>query len=187
MYVPRRHRRSRSSLTIAATCLVAAASLVACSGEDGPQRTVDAFLDGWRKGDLNAVGFVDPTGAKIPAGTVVQEIRELSGELVDAPLALTRQGDPEVVRNTATASIRAEWTLPGGTTWAYDRPVRLTQGRDDQWQVIWEPQIVQEPAHPWRPAGLRRDRASRPPCSTVPASRSWRPATWSGWACGPAR
>ncbi|WBB92455.1 penicillin-binding transpeptidase domain-containing protein [Verrucosispora sp. WMMC514] len=161
MFVPRRHRRSRSPLAVAATCLVVAAGLVACSGADGPQRTVDAFLEGWRKGDLNAVGFVDPTGAKISAGTVVQEIRELSGELVDAPLTLTRQGDPEVVQNTATASVRAEWTLPGGTRWAYDRPVRLTQGRDDQWQVIWEPQIVQEQLTRGDRLGLRRDRATR--------------------------
>ncbi|MTK04521.1 penicillin-binding transpeptidase domain-containing protein [Micromonospora sp. CP22] len=161
MYVPPRHRRIRSLLTVTVTCLVGAASLVACSGEDGPQRTVDAFLEGWRKGDLNAVGFVDPTGAKVPAADVVREIRELSGELVDAPLTLTRQGDPEVVQNTATATVRAEWTLPGGTNWTYDRPVRLTQGRDDQWQVIWEPQIVQEQLTRGDRLGLRRDRATR--------------------------
>ncbi|MGC5053666.1 penicillin-binding transpeptidase domain-containing protein [Micromonospora sp. DT48] len=161
MYVPRQRHRSRSTLAAAAACLVVAASLVACSGEDGPQRTVDAFLEGWRKGDLNAVGFVDPTGAKVPAVDVVREIRELSGELVDAPLTLSRQGDPEVVQKTATATIRAQWTLPGGTDWTYDRPVRLTQGRDDQWQVIWEPQIVQEQLTRGDRLGLRRDRASR--------------------------
>ncbi|NLU80560.1 penicillin-binding protein [Micromonospora sp. HNM0581] len=161
MFVPCRDRHIRSTLTLTATCLVVAASLVACSDADGPQRTVDAFLDGWRESNLNAVGFVDPTGAKIPAVDVVREIRELSGELVDAPLTLTRRGEPEVVRDTATATIRAEWTLPGGTTWAYDRPVRLTQGRDDQWQVIWEPAVVHEQLSRGDRLGLRRDPAPR--------------------------
>ncbi|TCB95753.1 penicillin-binding protein [Micromonospora zingiberis] len=161
MHRSHRQRHHRSRLAAALACLVASAGLVACSGEDGPQRTVDAFLEGWRKGDLNAVGFVDPTGAKLPAASVVQEIRELSGELAEAPLKLTRQGDPEVVQNAATATVRVEWTLPGETSWAYDRPVRLTQGRDDQWQVIWEPQIVQEQLTRGDRLGLRRDRAPR--------------------------
>ncbi|WP_327024361.1 penicillin-binding transpeptidase domain-containing protein [Micromonospora sp. NBC_01739] len=161
MHRPHRQRHQWSRLAATVACLVASAGLVACSGEDGPERTVDAFLTGWRSGDLNSIGFVDPTGAKIPAGTVVQEIRELSGELVDAPLTLARQGEPTIVQNTATATVRLEWTLPGETTWTYDRPVRLTQGRDDQWQVIWEPQIVQEQLTRGDRLGLRRDRAPR--------------------------
>ncbi|GIJ29742.1 cell division protein FtsI [Micromonospora qiuiae] len=154
-----RHRSSRS-IAIAA-CLLASATLVACSGEDGPQRSVDAFLDGWHSGDLNAVGFVDPTGTKVAAADVAKEIKSLSGELADAPLKLSRKGDPEIVRNTATATIRLEWTLPGETSWAYDRPVRLTQGRDDQWQVIWEPQVVQEQLTSGDRLGLRRAPAPR--------------------------
>lgn len=180
MHRPHRQRHQWSRLAATVACLVASAGLVACSGEDGPERTVDAFLTGWRSGDLNSIGFVDPTGAKIPAGTVVQEIRELSGELVDAPLTLARQGEPTIVQNTATATVRLEWTLPGETTWTYDRPVRLTQGRDDQWQVIWEPQIVQEQLTRGDRLGLRRDRAPGPACSTPTTSRSWPPARWSG-------
>ncbi|WP_431882973.1 penicillin-binding transpeptidase domain-containing protein [Micromonospora gifhornensis] len=161
MHRSHRHRHNWSRLAAVVAGLVASAGLVACSGEDGPERTVDAFLKGWRTGELNTIGFVDPTGAKVPAATVAQEIRELSGELVDAPLTLTRQGDPTVVQSTATATVRLEWTLPDETSWAYDRPVRLTQGRDDHWQVIWEPQIVQEKLTRGDRLGLQRVRAPR--------------------------
>ncbi|WP_433529643.1 penicillin-binding transpeptidase domain-containing protein [Micromonospora sp. CA-263727] len=145
-----------SRLAGVAACLIASASLVACSAEDGPQRGVDAFLAGWKSGDLHKVGFVDPTGARIPAADVAEAIRELSGELADTPPKLSRQGDPEIVRDTATATIRVEWTLPGETVWTYDRPLRLTQGRDDEWQVIWEPQVVHEQLTRGDRIGLQR-------------------------------
>ncbi|MDG4795914.1 penicillin-binding transpeptidase domain-containing protein [Micromonospora sp. WMMD1082] len=157
----RRHRYTRSRLAVVVTSLLASATLVACSGEDGPQRSVDAFLAGWRSGDLQAVGFVDPTGAKVAAADVAREIKELSGELAGTPPTLSRRGDPEVVQNTATATIRVEWVLPGETSWAYDRPVRLTRGRDEDWQVIWEPQVVQEQLTRGDRLGLRRDAAPR--------------------------
>ncbi|RIV36575.1 penicillin-binding transpeptidase domain-containing protein [Micromonospora radicis] len=161
MHRPYRIRRSSSRMAALAVCLLASAGLVACSGEDGPQRSVDAFLAGWRSGDLNSVAFIDPTGSRIPAADVAREIKELSGELAEAPLTLTRQGDPTIVRDTATATITVDWTLPGETNWSYERPVRLAQGRDDQWQVIWEPQIVQENLTRGDRLGLRRERAPR--------------------------
>ncbi|WP_341717337.1 penicillin-binding transpeptidase domain-containing protein [Micromonospora sp. FIMYZ51] len=156
-----RPRHPLSRLAAATVGLLASTTLVACSGEDGPQRSVDAFLAGWHSGDLNAVGFVDPTGAKIAAADVVREIKTLSGELVETPPKLTRQGDPKVVQNTATATIRIEWALPGETSWAYDRPVRLAQGRDDEWQVIWEPSLVHEQLTSGDRLGLRRVPAAR--------------------------
>ncbi len=158
---PQRIRRTKSRLAAVAACLIASTTLVACSGEDGPQRSVDAFLEGWRSGNLQAVGFVDPTGAKIAADAVAQEIKELSGELAGTPPALSLRGDPEVVHNAATATIRVEWALPGETNWTYDRQVRLTQGRDDAWQVIWEPQVVHEQLTRGDRLGLRRNTAQR--------------------------
>ena len=111
---------------LAATVL-AAGALAGCSGDDGPERSVEAFLAGWRQGDLQTVGFVDTTGAKLPADEVAREIRELSGELAATPPTLTLRGDPKITADTATAGIRVEWTLPGQTRWAYDRQVRLTR------------------------------------------------------------
>ncbi|SCG44479.1 penicillin-binding transpeptidase domain-containing protein [Micromonospora halophytica] len=153
-----RPRPMLSALT--ATALLAGV-LVGCSDADGPERTVDAFLDGWRSGDLNAVGFIDPTGARLPAADVTKEIKELSGELAVTPPTLRRTGEPEITRDIATAKIRVEWKLPGDTTWAYDRPVRLRQGRDDQWQLIWEPQLVQEQLEKGDRLTVRRERPTR--------------------------
>ncbi|MEK8109533.1 hypothetical protein NKG94_43430 [Micromonospora sp. M12] len=69
------------SAAAATTALLAAGVLAGCSGDDGPQRTVDAFLAGWRSGDLQTVGVIDPLGTKIPSADVAREIKELSGEL----------------------------------------------------------------------------------------------------------
>ncbi|MER7458467.1 penicillin-binding transpeptidase domain-containing protein [Micromonospora sp. NPDC126480] len=158
----RRHRRpSRRPLALLTAVLLAAAGLTACSGEDGPDRSVDTFLKGWRSGDLNAVGFVDATGARVPAADVTQAIKELSGELAATPPALRRTGEAKVTADTATATVRIEWTLPGDARWAYDRPVRLARGGDDQWQVIWEPQIVHEQLTRRDRLGLRRESGPR--------------------------
>ncbi|MEV0806131.1 penicillin-binding transpeptidase domain-containing protein [Micromonospora sp. NPDC050200] len=144
-YPPRRPRTLiRPAVAALAGAVLAAGVLTGCSDGDGPERTVDAFLAGWRSGNLDAVGFIDPTGARLPAAEVGKEIKELSGELAATPPTLRRSGDAEVTNDIATAKVRVEWALPGPTTWAYDRPVRLRRGGDDQWQVIWEPQLVQE-------------------------------------------
>ncbi|MEU6207585.1 penicillin-binding transpeptidase domain-containing protein [Micromonospora musae] len=160
---PRHTRRTRPNrfLVAVAAGLIGVGTLTACSGEDGPERSVDAFLSGWRSGDLQAVGFVDATGAKVPADEVVKEIKELSGELAATPPTLRRQGDAKITADTATAGIRIEWTLQGDTRWAYDRQVRLAHGDDGQWQVIWEPQLVQEQLTKGDRLGLRRDTGAR--------------------------
>ncbi|MEU9508325.1 penicillin-binding transpeptidase domain-containing protein [Micromonospora sp. NPDC048170] len=160
-YPPRpRRNRLRPPLALVAATALAAGALTACSGGDGPARSVDAFLAGWRSGDLQAVGFVDPTGAKVPAADVARELKELSGELAATPPTLTRQGEAKVTRDVATATVKIDWALPGQTRWAYDRQVRLTQG-GDEWRVIWEPQLVQEQLTRGDRLGLRRDAATR--------------------------
>ncbi|GLI03263.1 penicillin-binding transpeptidase domain-containing protein [Phytohabitans aurantiacus] len=127
-----------------ACVVLAAGTLAACSGGDGPDKTVDAFLTGWQSGQLSKVGFVDPTGQKVPATTVAEQIKSLSGELGETPPALKREGDPKVTEDIATSTVTVDWTLPGGTHWTYPTTLRLRQGKDDAWQVIWEPKIVQE-------------------------------------------
>ncbi len=145
---------------LAATAL-AVGALTGCSGEDGPDRSVAAFLDGWRSGNLQAVGFIDPAGTRIPAAEVAKEIKALSGELAATPPELKRVGDAEITADTATARVQVTWTLPGQTRWAYETPVRLKRGGDDQWQVIWEPAVVQEKLEKGDRLALRRDAAPR--------------------------
>lgn len=159
--VRRRLSPRRPVLAALAATVLAAGALVGCSGEDGPEASVDALLKGWRSGDLQAVGFVDATGAKIPAAEVAKEIRSLSGELADIRPELRRSGDAKISGNIATSRIQVTWRLPGDVRWAYESPVRLRQGDDRQWQVIWEPTVVQEKLEPGDRLALRRDPAPR--------------------------
>lgn len=160
---PRPHRPNPARRLAAAvtTALLTAGVLVGCSGDDGPQRTVDAFLAGWRSGDLQAVGVIDPLGSKLPSADVAREIKELSGELAATPPTLTRRGEPKITKDIATTTVQVEWTLPGQTRWAYDREVRLAHGDDDQWQVIWEPKVVHEQLAKGDRLALRRDAGAR--------------------------
>ncbi|MGI5523511.1 penicillin-binding transpeptidase domain-containing protein [Micromonospora sp. CA-259024] len=158
---PQRPNPARRLVAALTTALLTAGVLAGCSGDDGPQRTVDAFLAGWRSGDLQAVGLIDPTGTKLPSTEVTREIKELSGELAATPPTLTRRGEPKVTADIATTTVQVEWTLPGQTRWAYDREVRLAQGKDDQWQVIWEPKVVHEQLTKGDRLGLRRDAGAR--------------------------
>ncbi|MEV0153283.1 penicillin-binding transpeptidase domain-containing protein [Micromonospora sp. NPDC050686] len=143
-YPDRRRSPVRAMLAPLTAVVLAAGALTGCSGGDGPEGSVDAFLAGWRSGDLNAVGFVDPTGAKVPAGEVGKELKDLSGELAATPPTLRRSGDPKITKDIATAGYRVEWALPQGAKWAYDRQLNLRRGGDDKWQVIWEPTLVHE-------------------------------------------
>ncbi|SCF32298.1 penicillin-binding transpeptidase domain-containing protein [Micromonospora saelicesensis] len=160
---PRPHRPNPARRLAAAvtTALLAAGVLVGCSGDDGPQRTVDAFLAGWRSGDLQAVGLIDPLGSKLPSADVAREIKDLSGELAATPPKLTRHGEPKITKDIATTTVQVEWALPGQTRWAYDREVRLAHGDDDQWQVIWEPKVVHEQLTKGDRLALRRDPGAR--------------------------
>ncbi|SBT46587.1 penicillin-binding transpeptidase domain-containing protein [Micromonospora auratinigra] len=158
-------RRLRSPLRPVVAALAAAAlaagSLAGCSGGDGPEQSLDAFLKGWRSGDLHAVGFIDPTGAKVAASEVTKELKALSGELAKSPPELRRTGDVKITKDIADARVQVAWALPGGARWAYENPVRLRRGGDDQWQVIWEPAVVQQKLERGDRLALRRDPATR--------------------------
>ncbi|MFD2766558.1 penicillin-binding transpeptidase domain-containing protein [Micromonospora eburnea] len=159
--VRRRRFPRRPVLAALAAAALTAAGLTGCSGEDGPERSVDAFLKGWHSGNLQSVGFIDPAGTRLPADEVAKEIKALSGELAATPPELKRTGNAEITADVATARVQVTWSLPGQTRWAYESPVRLKRGDDDQWQVIWEPAIVQEKLEKGDRLALRRDTAPR--------------------------
>lgn len=155
-----RFARPHRPLAALAAALLAAGALTACSASDGPERTLDAFLSGWRGGSLHDVGFVDPTRAKVSADDVEEELRQITAGLSATP-SLRRTGDATIDADLATARVRVEWPLPGGVRWAYDRQMRLLKGRDGDWQMIWEPQVVHERLTPGDRLGLRRDTGPR--------------------------
>jgi cell division protein FtsI/penicillin-binding protein 2 len=149
----------RSILRSVLVLALAAGGIAACSGDGGPDDTVDAFLAGWKSGSLGEVGFVQPDGSKVGAAEVTQQIKSLSGELA-AP-ELRREGEAEVVENVATARVVVDWPLPGGARWSYPTTVRLNEDADGQWAVIWEPKIVNENLEAGDGLALRRLRAPR--------------------------
>jgi cell division protein FtsI/penicillin-binding protein 2 len=144
-----------------AAVVLAAGVLTACGSGDGPEKSVDAFMAGWRSGNLDAVDFVDPGGQKVQPGQVVTEIKALSGVLAATPPALTRAGKPSVTKDIATSTVNVDWTLPGGAHWTYPTTVRLSKNADDEWQVIWEPKIVQEKLTAGDEFAIERETAGR--------------------------
>ncbi|WP_442874934.1 penicillin-binding transpeptidase domain-containing protein [Actinoplanes sp. NBC_00393] len=132
-------RRYRAGL--AALLLLTVGGLTGCSA-DPPEDTVKAFLDGWRNGNLNEVGFVTASGGKISADDVLTGIRELYGDLSQQPLELSVAGDSKTSGDVASTPITLKWTLPGGVNWSYPSTVRATKAGDD-WSVIWEPAVLQ--------------------------------------------
>lgn len=149
----------RSPFSLVLVLFLAFGGLAACSGDDGPEGTVDAFLEGWKAGTLTEVGFVQPDGQKLPATEVAAQLKALSGEL-SAP-TLRRDGDAEVVENIATSRITVDWALPGEARWSYPSTVRMREGADGEWAVIWEPTIVNEKLETGDALALRRLRAPR--------------------------
>jgi cell division protein FtsI/penicillin-binding protein 2 len=134
---------TRRGPSLVACLVLAAGALVGCSGDGGPGKTLDAFLSGWRSGNLNRVGFATPDGAGVPASEVAAQIKSLTGELGKNPPKLTVAKDPKESAGQATAEVTVDWTLAGGAHWTYPTAVRLKKV-DDGWQVVWEPAVVQK-------------------------------------------
>jgi cell division protein FtsI/penicillin-binding protein 2 len=153
-------RRARIAGALAALLLLPG-GLAACTSSDGPEQTLDAFLSGWRAGNLDKVGFIGADGAAFPAEQVLTSIRSLSGELAATPPTL-KAGDnePTVNADVASTEISVSWPLPGGTTWSYRSPVRLSKG-EQGWRVIWEPTIVHSQLTDGDRLALRRLPATR--------------------------
>lgn len=157
----RRLGRARQASALLGGLLLLTGGVAACSGSDGPDKTLDAFLRGWRDGDLSRVGFVSAEARSVAATDVATQLRELTGELTKSPLLLSATGKPKETGEIASAPVKLDWTLPGGIPWTYESTVRLTKRDTDGWRVVWEPTIV----HPELTAGdrleLRRKRADR--------------------------
>nr|WP_067505593.1 penicillin-binding transpeptidase domain-containing protein [Actinoplanes sp. TFC3] len=152
--------RSRIAATLTGLIL-AGSGLSACSGSDGPDDTVDAFLEGWRTANLSKVGFVTAAGSKISAEDVYKQLRELSGDLAKSTVLLATAGEAKENGENASEPIKLDWTLPGGASWSYQSTVRLTKHNTDGWKVVWEPAIVHSELTDGDKLGLRRKAADR--------------------------
>lgn len=83
--------------------------------------------------------FVSAAGQPVPAAEVADAIATLSGDLAEQPPALAA-GEVEVTDGVASTEIVVDWPLPGGTSWSYRSPVRLS--KDGDWRVIWEAAVL---------------------------------------------
>ncbi|MFI5953714.1 penicillin-binding transpeptidase domain-containing protein [Cryptosporangium sp. NPDC051539] len=147
--------------TVAAALVVLVAGvLTACSGDDGPEPSVDAFLDGWQHNRLDKVSFVDPAGKTLPVADVKAQLKKVSGDLPGNPTKLTRSGDAKVNGDKAVSAVKVTWTLPGRAAWSYDTSVRLRQ-RDDDWDVVWEPALVHKDLKAGDALAIQRQEAPR--------------------------
>lgn len=154
----RPHRLRRRALAAALAALLAAAALTGC-GDDGPEATAQAFLDGWRSGKLDALAFVRPDGSKIGAGEVAAQLAGLSGELKGSPPQL-RRGAQERTDKASDFAVEVDWTLPGGAHWKYTTTVQVNQAGDD-WAVVWQPAVVHPQLTEGESLGVRRVPAPR--------------------------
>ncbi|MEV4638705.1 penicillin-binding transpeptidase domain-containing protein [Actinoplanes sp. NPDC049548] len=153
--------RARRAVAALAGLALAAAGLAACSGSDGPGKTLDAFLDGWRGGDLSKVGFVTAAGGKISADDVYGQLQDLAGDLAKSSVLLSKRSDPKETGDIASAPIKIDWTLPGGAAWSYESTVRMTKANSDGWRVVWEPAVVHSELTDGDRFELRRKTADR--------------------------
>ena len=136
----------RSTLRAVLVCALLSAMLVACSGGESPEPTLKAFLEGWRNGKLDSVGFVTSAGQPVPATTVSEEIKGLSGELSAPTLKIKTK--PKVTKDLAAGEITVAWPLGKDLSWEYAAPVQLARD-NGKWRMVWTPAIV----HPQLTAG----------------------------------
>lgn len=144
----RPHPRGRSLLALALVVPVVAAGLVACSRDEGPAPVLQAFLEGWAKGNLDGVALEDGAGGTLAPADVLAEIDGLAGSLDPRRWRAQPAADPQVDGDRARATLNVEWTVVDGLVWPYETAVELRRV-DGQWRVVFTPATV----HPTLTAG----------------------------------
>ena len=101
----------RRPAAVAAALVLLMAGLVACSREPGPGDALKTFLEGWTKGSFDGVALQDADGKPLAGPDGVKLLGDLSGDLVPSKAKLTAVGDPKESGDTATGSVKVEWTV----------------------------------------------------------------------------
>jgi len=124
-----------------AAALTITAMLAGCSKDPASQDTLRAFLAGWPTGQLDQVGFVDASGARIAATDVAAQIKALSGDLAQRPITLTAAGKPVEKGDDSTATVNVDWAVVDGVNWKYQTTVRMHKA-EKGWLVVWSASTV---------------------------------------------
>jgi cell division protein FtsI/penicillin-binding protein 2 len=137
--VPGSHRARARLLALGALAVVAAATVlvVVVRGHQppGPRAALDPYLTAWARGDDRGAGAL--TDAPRAATAALQANRRgLDGAHVQAAvLAVDERGD------TASASVRMRWDVPGIGSWSYRAQIALRR-HDGHWQIAWRPTAI---------------------------------------------
>ncbi len=133
---PRLVRRS----TLVAVCLAVVAAVPACSSE-GPDKALNAFLDGWHQGKLNGLELLNSDGQPLTGDAAQTQLAALEGDLANRHPDLKLQRKPKVKGDEATADVQVSWPVAQGVTWTYGTTVSLRR-KDKKWKAFFSPATV---------------------------------------------
>jgi cell division protein FtsI/penicillin-binding protein 2 len=158
--VPRSNRSVARVLALGALALVAAAAAVILfvrgAAPPAPSEALDPFVAAWSRGDDRGAAALttDPAAA---GAALAANRRGLDGARVKATTQdVAKQGD------TARATLRLSWNVPGIGAWSYRTRAALER-RDGHWKVVWAPTVVHPRLSAGRRLGTVRDPDARAP------------------------
>jgi cell division protein FtsI/penicillin-binding protein 2 len=147
-------------LALGALALVAgaAAVIVFVRGAEppGPGEALDPFVAAWTRGDDRAAAAVT-TDPRAAGAALAANRRGLDGARVQATVVDVAEQD-----DTARATVRARWNVPGIGAWTYRTRIALER-RDGHWKVAWAPTVVHPRLTAGRRLGTVRDPDARAP------------------------
>ncbi len=129
-------------LAPAALVVLLFAALTACSKQPGPDKAVNAFLDGWRSGAFaGSVLIVDPAGAPLTGAAVADQIKSMSGDLATVKPTITA-GATKATKKDATVPLTVAWPVSKGVTWTYQTTLPMSF-KDDKWRAVWSTTVFE--------------------------------------------
>jgi cell division protein FtsI/penicillin-binding protein 2 len=148
------------AIALGALALVAAAAAVILfvrgAGPPAPSEALDPFVAAWSRGDDRGAAALtsDPAAA---AAALTANRRGLDGARLQASTQdVAKQGD------TARATLRLRWKVPGIGAWSYRTRVALER-HGGHWKIVWAPTIVHPRLSAGRRLGTVRDPDARAP------------------------
>jgi len=131
------HTRTTTALATAAVFALLLTGCDAGSTDNGPDAS---DLAGTLASGLSAGSLTDVAFTRLPSAEASKDYRTIVEGMGDVEPEVTA-GDVKESGSSATATLAWSWPL-GGRAWTYDTQARLTR-TDAQWQVAWDPSIVQ--------------------------------------------
>jgi cell division protein FtsI/penicillin-binding protein 2 len=125
----------RRTIALAAGLLLVA-GLPACSGKEGPDKALSAFITAWGNHDLNDQAFLTPDGRAL-AGTDAQRmLTGVEGDLEARHPKLALKGKPVSKNDDGSGVVTVAWPVADSVTWTYDTTVNLHRSKD-KWHVVF--------------------------------------------------